>query len=592
MITEEQLALKKQNFELSKYYFEIMDSIIKQDMIDFDDLNVKYFLITSIVAKFIIYKEDIWIKNKKTKTIATNFPRKILDDFVFKGEFVNPKLSIHYKKKRLKLKLDKMQIEEILTGKENDSVWIIDNIRDSIAHGHFYIDQNASRIVINNEFEDRKLKCSMTFELFSLFDELTNLERIGGYTDKNLGTCIAFASYINNTNYQKLENDYQVKNFLMTNLIPIYYEVEECMETDINKKYEDLINFYNFFSDLLDKLINKKQQNMPYHTFRKKIDKYISEYMSNYKIKIHVQHLDDEIISSTMKHIEENKNFYTFSVEEQMEIIKAAISGLIINNGCSIERGIQNINSFLSLIISREINANTYYSEFLPMWNFVFINSFIEEQKLSNLFILGVNNFVSNKESIYDKYFEDYSEFDLNNFIYQDYSGYNRLVSKLTVLNNDLRNANNAFTKAEANKLKLQTNLTKAPDNKKAIISNNIANLDTMINNLKNKINELIIEINNITSKLSTAKKDDKGNYINNNQNFFSHLRNAFAHNHIRYADDRIVYNRKIILEDFDDNNNLTFQCTCRYRDLVKLLNNDLFLEAISQKEKTLTKNF
>ena len=87
------------------------------------------------------------------------------------------------------------------------------------------------------------------------------------------------------------------------------------METNIDKKYDDLINFYNFFSDLLDQLINTKQQNMPYHTFRKKIDKYISENMSKYKIKVHDHQLEDNLVNATMKHIEENKNFYTLSVE-------------------------------------------------------------------------------------------------------------------------------------------------------------------------------------------------------------------------------------------------------------------------------------
>ena len=47
-----------------------------------------------------------------------------------------------------------------------------------------------------------------------------------------------------------------------------------------------------------------------------------------------------------------------------------------------------------------------------------------------------------------------------------------------------------------------------------------------------------------------------------------------------------LVYNRKVILEDFDDNGNLTFKCNCRYYDLVKLFNNELFLEALN-KNKT-----
>ena len=90
-------------------------------------------------------------------------------------------------------------------------------------------------------------------------------------------------------------------------------------------------------------------------------------------------------------------------------------------------------------------------------------------------------------------------------------------------------------------------------------------------------------------TNINTHKIDSYGSYVNNNnKSFFNHLRNAFAHNNIKYLDDRINYNRKIVLEDYDDNKQLTFRCVCRYYDLVKLFNNELFLEAIINKEKTI----
>ena len=118
------------------------------------------------------------------------------------------------------------------------------------------------------------------------------------------------------------------------------------------------------------------------------------------------------------------------------------------------------------------------------------------------------------------------------------------------------------------------------------LIQNNINALDILITELNKKINNLTIEINEIILNINTHKTDSYGNFINNNnKNFFNHLRNAFAHNHIKYLDDRLVYNRKIVLEDYDDNNKLTFRCVCRYYDLVKLFNDNLFLEAINCKE-------
>lgn len=118
MFTKEELELKKENFEASQYFYKIINSILDNNLMDFKDVDFQYFLITSIASKFISYKEDVWKKNKRTKSISTEFPRKILDDVVFKGELVDPKLSIHYKQKRIKYKSNKIEIEEILEDKK------------------------------------------------------------------------------------------------------------------------------------------------------------------------------------------------------------------------------------------------------------------------------------------------------------------------------------------------------------------------------------------------------------------------------------------------------------------------------------------
>ena len=218
------------------------------------------------------------------------------------------------------------------------------------------------------------------------------------------------------------------------------------------------------------------------------------------------------------------------------------------------------------------------------------VNSFKQNKKLANLFVLATTNFVSNKESIYDKYFEGYSEFDISNFDYQDYSGYNKIIGKLKVKNNDLTNLNNALNKAINSKNNSNINLSKAPIDKQPIIQSHIDKLNVLINDTSTKINNLVLEITDLTNQLKGTKTDSNGNYINdNNTSFFNHLRNAFAHNHVSYLEDRLVYNRKILLEDYNDDGTLSFRCTCRYYDLVKLFNNDLFKEAIinkKQKEK------
>ena len=589
MFTKEEIELKKQNFELSQYFFKIIDSIVNDDLIDFKDLDFQYFLITSIAAKFISYKEDVWKKNKRTKTISTEFPKKILDDVVFKGELLDPKLSIHYKKKRIKYKFNKIQIEEILVGKENDSAWIVDNIRDSIAHGHFYIDDTNEQITIKNLHDDRRLICKIDYKTFSLFEELINLERIGGYTDKKLKTIPIIATYNKGRiDYQSFKNEFQLKSFLKKDIIPFYYEVQDIYEQDIDKRYEDLISFYNYFSDLNDKFLKKFQINTPYEQLVKQSHRYADENLQNYKVNFVCEPLTDSFINQIINYISEVKDFYNYPFNRQYEIVKNLITNLILNDTNPIERGIQNINDFFALLISIHNTTNVETKNLYQGWLRTFASSFVQDQKLANLFILGINNYVSNKESVFDTYFEDYTEFDLKNFTYQDYSGYDKLKKRLTDLNNDLTNLNNSLIKLNEVKNKHSNNLKHAPDDKKEIISTNIENIDVLIAKTDKKIEELTKEISNIKKQIDLAQTDSTGYYINsNNKSFFNHLRNAFAHNHIKYADDRLVYNRKIILEDIDDNGDLTFRCTCHYYDLVKLFNNDLFLEALN-KGKTL----
>lgn len=584
MFTKEELELKKQNFKSSKYFYEIINSIVNNDLMDFKDVDFQYFLITSIASKFISYKEDVWKKNKRTKIISTEFPKKVLDDVVFKGELLDPKLSIHYKKKRIKYKFNKIQIEEILEGKENDSAWIIDNIRDSIAHGHFYIDDTNDQIIIKNMHDDRRLICKIDYKTFSLFEELINLERIGGYTDKTLKTIPIIATYNKGlVEYKSFKNDFQLKSFLKNDIVPFYYEIKDIYETDTDKRYEDLTSFYNYFSDLSDKFLRKHQVNTPYEQLVKQSHKYADENLKNYHVNFVCEPLSDSFINQVINYVNETNNFYNYPFNRQYEIIKNLITNLILNDTNPIERGIQNINDFFALLISIQNINNQETKNLYRGWLRTFANSFIQDQKLANLFILGINNFVSNKESIYDKYFEDYNQFDVAKFKYKDYSGYDKLIKRLKDLNVDVINLKNSLTKLTETKKQQSNNLAKAPEDRKKIISENLENLNNLINETTNKINSLKKEIINIEAQINLAQTDSDGYYINsNNKSFFNHLRNAFAHNHVNYADDRLVLNRKILLEDYDDNGNLTFNCTCRYYDLVNLFNDDLFLEALS----------
>lgn len=604
MFNDFEMEQKEKAFNYSKLRFQNMDKFLNDGYGKLRDEAPNYSLIFITIAKFISFKEDIWIKNKQTKDISTNFSRNILDDYLFRGKLKSTKIGFQFETKRNKYNFTPIKIFNILSGKEHDSVWIIDNIRDSIAHGHYYIDFTDNKIVIKNQHPDRLLECSLKFDLFFGLNELITEERIGGYTEKALITPPIIHLIWDNSKpmIKSIKSEYELNNLLKNNFVISYSKVSNCLEKDEERKYEDLLNFFNFNSRLMEEMFKKIRGNSnKAHFYKdvysdyyiKKVSSYIKDNLNNCHVTIFSDHLNQNNINKVIAYLREQNKFYERNIDEQALILQQILKSVLSHEEITIERGITDfVESYTCSSLKQNItDANLIYH----LDNLIFsnVNSFKENKKLANLHILALNNFVSNKETIYDKHFEDYVEFNLDNFTYQDYSGYNRLITKLKKLNNELNITNNSLTKTLENQKKLNDNLSKIPENKKQILLDNINNGNLLISKLNNKIYNLLIEIKNIEKEINNAQKDDIGYYINsNNKSFFNHLRNAFAHNHIKYEDDRLVYNRKIILEDIDDKGELSFRCVCRYYDLVKLFNHELFLESLTKnKIHTKTRN-
>lgn len=58
------------------------------------------------------------------------------------------------------------EMPRIIDAQENDNTWILDNIRDSIMHGVFEIDEEKKCFIIDNDYFDRKLKAEVPFLWF------------------------------------------------------------------------------------------------------------------------------------------------------------------------------------------------------------------------------------------------------------------------------------------------------------------------------------------------------------------------------------------------------------------------------------------
>ena len=158
----------------------------------------------------------------------------------------------------------------IINAKENSNLWILDNIRDSIMHGSFEIDEVNKLIVIDNKQYDRDLKIEIPFSWFIeyaknniLSKKIANEYNLYGFyqnkykkkrknfeTEKELKNNILYNIKLSGTTFnineiekriKELYNEYSEKEY-DENLLEKYKEKLEKYKFTYNKKY--LLSFF------------------------------------------------------------------------------------------------------------------------------------------------------------------------------------------------------------------------------------------------------------------------------------------------------------------------------------------------------------
>ena len=99
-------------------------------------------------------------------------------------------------------------------------------------------------------------------------------------------------------------------------------------------------------------------------------------------------------------------NSLDFTITSVFEILKSVLS----HEKITIERGVMDFVELYSELGLKEYKNEKQIKKELDDLIFSNVHSFKENKKLANLFILGINNFVCNKETIYDKYFDNSNE--------------------------------------------------------------------------------------------------------------------------------------------------------------------------------------
>jgi hypothetical protein len=140
----------------------------------------------------------------------------------------------------------------ILEAKEQNNLWILDNIRDSIMHGSFDIDEENKCFLINNTQYDRELKAEIPFSWFIAYakNDILSKKTLDSYTIRNI--------YYNKDKDDK--HFFDTKKELMNNILyRVNIQGNNFNIRNIENRIKELFNIYSkeeIDTNLIEKYIN------------------------------------------------------------------------------------------------------------------------------------------------------------------------------------------------------------------------------------------------------------------------------------------------------------------------------------------------
>lgn len=515
---------------------------------------------------------------------------------------------------------DKMP--EIYFAQENNNLWILDNIRDSIMHGVFDIDEENECFIINNTQHDRQLSAKIPFSWFIAYakNDILSKKIADKYT-------ISHFYYNNNKKYKR---DFNANKEVINNIL---YKVNitgnKFNVKDIEKRIVELFDLYS--SDKIsDELIENYRDKINLEPIKYNEKYLVSFYIAQEKVKEQIEKEFDgvsvKIFINSNKHKLSNKaerkllkkypNYDLMFIE--LERLVAPKSNQLLKCISNIIENIDNINN-IDLQNDSTYNLNLLnkyvYGDSKDFFNKytlkILSNDIIKTLKQISLISHGLSTLVINHENLYSKHFTDvdpksYNIFGISKKDYLDFAQ-KRKVLILKILDIDIllfdknKQLNNCTN--ESIKEKIQSIIDDL-ENSKQLLEKELTilsqEIDSRIYIKRNEVDvqkkeNLIINFNAFFQHFEQANntKDKKqikkiiGNlfdaeieenskytycYCKNMDEVLTIIRNCFSHiGRITFGKNN-GHDTIINLNDYDNNNEKSGEVTCRYFDLIKLL--------------------
>ena len=527
------------------------------------------------------------------------------------------------------------EIPNIISTLETNKMWILDNIRDSIMHGSFEIDEENKLVLIDNQGHDRNLKTEIPFSWFIEYAKNDILKK------RNVDRHTVYGFYYNKNklNKKQWETQKELKNNIAYffkvsgitfNINEIENRIKELYKEYSNEQYDETLSVnYKQEIEKYKKIYNEKYL-LSFYLSSEKVKKKIEEEYPNIQVNFGIKK-KNEIINKLTKKCPKHYINYEFMIEEfNKKISKKGINLLnylenIITKKESYENtdfSKLNLNEKLNII--NDVVCSESKQEKIDIKQLYYQNENILKSLLINIY--GIATLVTNQQNIYNTHYinekpEDYNIFAADKNTYKDLMEIKRKLG-ISILECDIK-----ITQIEE-----QYNNCK-DNNKKQLLEQKLKELNKLKNTSKEKNFEITQELDYRIVSKGTKKEIEKMNkLLKGIEKLYNHfykttskdnrikikkainklaqtyieetskytfgrcrtmneaitiIRNCFSHiGRITLGEEKmdryLRIHRYIYLTDYDNDNEISGILQCEYEDLLKIINTPY------EKEKTL----
>ena len=529
------------------------------------------------------------------------------------------------------------EVPKVIDTLEEDNTWILDNIRDSIMHSSFEIDEENKLMLTNNTDDDRTLQTEIPFSWFNEYakNDILSKKVANGYT--------VYGFYRNKYKAHKKnrETEYELKNN-----IPYFFNVSGTtfntaeIENRIRELYKEYSQNDYDYSDA-EKYNNKiKKYKYIYHRnyllsfyfSSKKVKETIEKEYPGIQIKIGIMDRD-KVANKMIKKFQRHYINYDFMMDEFDKVIsRKGINLLNCLENIITKREKYKGKDFSTLSydekhnIINELVSNEQKDEKMDIRALYYTNKKILESLFLNTY--GMTTLVINKDVLYNVHFlderpEDYEMNVIDKKTYHELAESKRLL-EVRLLESEIQipkieKQYNGCTdqdrktelgkKLEALKKEKKVTLEKLREvaqelDYRRVIKGTEDDLKNM-QDMEDRIAVLYSNFKNAMTdnekfQLKKQLKTELFNYVEETSKFtygrvrtmndaLTIIRNCFSHiGRITIGNEKIGKYLKtykyIHMTDYDEKNNKSAFLECKYDNLLKVLN----APYEEQKQKTL----